>query len=143
MAITHGRKLYFALDASGSGTLNTTQGWVEEVTGLPGEVELGDVTVGGVTGHKWYPGLEKASFTVKCIGDLSSTAGAWFVVKGFQSDVTTRSFQLAPGGTTAGLPLITGECWIKSIDFPVRVTDVNKFTIHCETDDAITIGTVS
>ncbi len=140
MAIKHGRLLGFRLDSSGSGTIASTGAYVMEVNGIPGELELGDVTVGGATGHKFFPGLQKASFSVKMVGDMSSTAGGYFTVKGFQQDITTRSFEFAPAGTTAGYPLYTGECWIKSIDFPVKATDVLTFTVNCELDDALTLG---
>jgi len=139
MPITHGKNLYFAISVISGGTLIPLTAYTQEVNGLPGEKEMGDVTVGGASGHKWFPGLQKVSFSAKMVMNTVS-AGSWDTCKSFQADTAPRLFSFCPAGTTAGYPMYTGNCWIKTIDFPVSATELNKFTINCEADDGITVG---
>ncbi len=142
MAKFHGKNLYYSMSTISGGSLINLTTYTQEVNGLPGETEMGDVTVGGASGHKWYPGLQKVSFSVKMVFDTITT-GSWDVCRTFRVDTAPRLFSFAPAGLTATLPLYTGSCWIKSIDFPVNATELNKFTINCEADDGITVGVVT
>lgn len=141
MAKGHGRLAYFELDTQG-GTLKDLTAFVEDVSGLPGDVDLTDITTFGSTGHKYYPGLQKASFSVKMVMD-DATDGSWDVCKDFQTDTSTRSFVLGPRGHTSGYPKIYGECRIKTITIPVKPTEPNIMDVSFEMDDGITIGTFS
>jgi len=142
MAKAHGKNLYFAMATISGGAVIDLTAYTQEVSGLPGEIELGDVTAGADSGRSYFPGLQKASFSVKFVFDTTST-GSWDVCRSFQGDTAVRAFSFGPAGTTAALPLYTGNCWIRSLDFPVSVTEPNTFTINCEVDDSLTIGVVT
>jgi len=130
-------------------TYSTT---TQEVTGLPGEQDLGDVTVAGNVGHSNYPGLQKTSFSSKHAFDGASTGTTiWGAVGAFQSlqqtyPTTPWGIQFGPKGSTSGFPLMTCNAWIKSIGMPVKVTDPNAFTINWEMSagtTGVTVGTVT
>jgi hypothetical protein len=141
MATGHGKNLAFWLDTQ-AGVLKDLSAYTMEVTGLVGEIELGDVTTAGSVGHKFMGGLQKASFSAKMLMN-DATDASWDVCKSFQSDTATRSFEYYPRGKTSTYPKITGECWIKSVDMPAKVTDPLVMTINFEADGAVTIGTAS
>jgi len=137
----YGKNLAFKLDTQG-GVLKDISSYVKSVDGLPGEVDMGDVTTGGSTGYKYLPGLGKADFSLECVFDDAADS-AYDVIKNFMSDTATRSFEFYPAGTTAGYVKINGECRIKKVSLPVKVTDPVIFTIEASVDGAITIGTAA
>ena len=139
----HGRALKFKLAASGGGAVVDLTGDTMEVSGIPGELEMGDVTTGGSTGHKHYPGLQKQSFTAKMLCNAVGT-GAWATVQDYQTDLATRLFEFYPAGdATTGLPKYSGSCWIKSIDMPAKSTDLLIMTVHMESNNGVTQGVTS
>ena len=152
MSLSHGRSLYFAVGTPSGGAVTSYSTTTKEVNGLPGEVDLGDVTVAWNVGHTNYPGLQKASFSSVHVFDSASTGTTiWGTVGGFQSSQQTYpstgwAVQFGPKGTTSGYPLITCNAWIKSIALPVKVTDPNSMTINWELTSGtsgITVGTVT
>lgn len=134
----HGKNLIFWLDTQ-AGVLKNISARVRSVSGLPGEKEMGDVTAAGGSGYSYLPGLQKADFSLECVFD-DATDTAYDVVKNFLSDTATRSFEFGPAGSTAGYAKVTGECWIKKVTLPGKVTDPLIFTIDAVVDGAITIG---
>ena len=134
-----GKDLYFALDNQ-SGTLKDISAYVRSVDGLPGEVELQDVTAGGASGYSNVPGLERAEITIECVFDDASDS-AYDVVKDFMSDSSTRSFEFGPAGNTSGYAKVSGECWIRRVNLPAKVVEAIIFTVTLVVDGAITIGT--
>jgi len=137
----HGRNLAFWLDITAGGALTDYSADTMEVTGLPGEVEFGDVTTGGAQGHKHFPGLQKQEFSAKMVCNPIAATGAYEAVRTYQTDTQTRSFEFYPAGKgapTTGLPKYTGECWIKSIDMPVKTTDVVIMTVHFVAENGVT-----
>jgi len=150
MALSHGRSLYFAVSTPSAGAMAAISAYTSEVTGLPGEQDLNDITVAGAVGYSNYPGLQKASFSSKHIMDTVA-GGAWAKFGAFQANqqaypTTAWGIQFAPAGSTAGLPLITCNAMIKSITGPSKVTDVNTFTVNWEMSagtSGVTVGTVT
>ncbi len=141
MAKSHGKALFFTLDDQGGTGTRDISAHISEVIGLPGDIDLADSTGGGATGHSYFPGLQKASFTLRMFMDDAASTGSWTVLKNFQTDTTTRSFVFGPKGSTSTYPKISGECVIRRISIPCRVSDPNIMEVECELDGAVTIGT--
>jgi hypothetical protein len=150
MPLSHGRSLSFWMSTPSGGAMTSYSTSTKEVSGLPGEVDLGDTTVAGNVGHTSYPGLQKASFTSQHVFDSASTGTTiWGTVGAFQSLQQTYPsspwfIQFGPKGTTTGYPEITCYAWIKSISLPIKVTDPNAFTINWEMSggtSGVVIGT--
>ena len=146
MALTHGRNLYFAVSTPSAGAMAAISAYTTEVSGLPGEQDLGDITVGGNVGYSYYPGLQKASFSSVHTMDTATTA-AWEKFKSFQSlqqsnPTTSWGIQYAPAGTTAGYPMITLNAMIKSIAFSAKTTDPNIFSVSWDMNAGTTGVTV-
>ena len=136
MALSHGRSMSFwvSTPSGGASALVTN---TAEVTGLPGDVDLGDVTVPGQVGHTSYPGLQKASFSTKHFFDDTASVGNWAVLGSFQSLQQTYptvpwGITFGPKGTTAGYPKIVCNAWIKSVNMSAKATDPNAFTVSWE-----------
>jgi len=138
MSLSHGRLLYFGVTTPSGGALTSLASSTKEVSGLPGEQDLGDVTVAGELGHTSYPGLQKATFNTVHVLDASSTGSpVWTVLGSFQSLQQTYAtvpwvVYFGPRGTTAATPLIECSAWIKSIALPIKVTDPNTMNVSWE-----------
>jgi len=139
---TSGKALSFTIDDA-SGSVRDISGDVLEVTGLPGEVLMSDATTGGSTGVKNIGGLQKCSFSFKALFNDAATTGSWTVLGGFGTDdaTETRSFVFGPAGTTSGYPKMSGECKIKSIEFPAKPSEGLVITVNCEADNGVTVAT--
>lgn len=136
MGKSHGRLLSFKVTSP-----STTASQVDlstytiEVSGLPGEQDLGDVTAAGNVGHQSYPGLQNVSFTTKMTFDDASTGSpSWGTLGSFQNlqqtyATTSWAIQYGPRGTTAAAALIGCNALIKSISIPGKVTDPNFMNV--------------
>ena len=147
MATSHGRLLSFFVSTPSGGASASLSAYTQEVNGLPGEQDLGDVSVAGNVGHTFYPGLQKASFTTKHVFD-DAAGGSWTTLGAFQSLQQTYptvpwGITFGPRGTTAGFPKVTCNAWIKSIAMPIKVSDPNTFTVNWEMTSGTTGATVS
>ncbi len=148
MAKSHGRLLSFkAMSPSTASAIVDLSTWTQEVQGLPGEIDLGDVTVAGNVGHQTYPGLQNAKFTTKMVFD-DGTAASWSVLGSFQSLQQTYTstpgwaIQFGPRGTTTGALEMTCFALIKSISIPGKVTDPNYMNVSWELTGStgVTVG---
>ena len=150
MALSHGRNLYFAVSTPSGGAMAAISAYTKEVNDLPGEQDLGDITVAGNVGYSYYPGLQKASFSTVHTMDTATT-GAWDKLSRFQSlqqtnPTTPWGIVFGPSGTTAGFPTVSCSAFIKSISYPIKVTDVNTFTVSWEMSagtSGVTVGTMT
>lgn len=138
---TTGKSLIFTLDTQGASDNVDISAYIKSVSGLPGEIELADVTTGGATGYKYYPALQKVDFSLECVFD-DAASSAWTIMKNFMSDTATRSFVFEPAGSGSGYVKITGECWIKKLSMPVKTTELMTFTADLVLDGALTVTTV-
>ncbi len=136
---TTGKSLVFTLDNQGGAGDVDISAWVKGVDGLPGDIELADVTTGGATGYKHYPALQKVEFTLDCVFD-DAASSAWTIMKNFMADTVTRGFVFGPAGSTSGYVKMTGECWIKNLSLPVKTTELMTFKATLILDGALTIG---
>lgn len=139
---SHGRLIHFELDGTGATPVDLST-YVMEVSGIPPEVDLGDVTTAGSTGHRFYPGLQKATITVKFRYADGSGSPMDTIGTRAQWKTGTRSFIFGPRGSTSGYPKYTGELWIKSCPMDAKATDPLVMTMTAEMDDGVTETTFS
>ena len=137
MAKSHGRLLSFKVTSPSTGAAQVDLStYTQEVSGLPGDQDLGDVTAAGNVGHQTYPGLQTASFTTKHVFD-DATAASWLTLGAFQSlqqiyASTSWAVVYGPAGTTAAYPHISCNALIKSLTIPGKVTDPNMINVSWE-----------
>ena len=133
MALSHGRSLTFWVATPSGGASASLSTTTQEVTGLPGDVDLGDVTAGGATAHAFYPGLQNATFSTKHVFD-DAAGGSWAKLGSFQSLQQTYptvpwGIIFAPRGTTAGAPQVACNALISNLNVATSVTEPNTFTV--------------
>lgn len=136
MAFVHGKDSYFAIDNT-NGSVTDISSYVDSVDGLPGEMELADVTAFGDGGHKNIPGLENVSFTVS--GSWDATLDA---IMGPRR-TATASFEYGPAGNGSGSVKYSGECWISNYSVTSEVGDKVSWSADLVVDGTVTRGTFS
>ncbi len=129
MALRHGKNITFLFNAV------NVSGDANEITPKM-ETDLGDVSAGGSTGHKWYPGLTKDSFTLNglfedtLVAQLNALVGlkpgyAGMILYGTGANV------YAVGDMAAAV----NELLLKSHVSKAVVTDVNRITANFEVEN--------
>lgn len=120
------------------------QGYLIE-TDLPLEQDLSDITTGGSVGHKFYPGLAKASGSFKLMFDnaTNGTVNVFSNALYWQQNVAENSFSCdyGPGGNAAGSPKYIFSFYVKSVSLPVKVADVITETVSWENHNGWTVST--
>lgn len=140
MAFVHGKNAVLKLDDSG-GTLRTLTSFVNNVSGLPGGRDLGEVTAFGDSGVKSIPGLVDVEFSIKGSFDSTATTGPNAVLNSLRSASATASFEYGPEGGTTGNVKFSGECWLTSYEVEASVDEVVTFKAEFKVDGTVTAGT--
>ncbi len=140
----HGRNQYLVIGtpANSSANIALTGNLME--TNLPLDLDLGDVTVAGSTGHRFYPGLMKSSGSFKFVAD-TTTNTSWGTLANYAAiqQATPANYWSAnygPGGNSSNAPKVTFNFLIKSVSLPVKVADVVTMTVAFEVDNGFTVS---
>lgn len=141
MAFQTGENSKFFLDDNGS-TERELTAYISEISGLPGNVELNDVTALGDAGQKSIPGLERNTFQLSLHWDDTATSGPDVVLGTLRtSQSATSTFKYGPQGDTSGDIRYTGECWITSYAITSRVGSHVTASATFQVDGVVTRDT--
>jgi hypothetical protein len=137
MAFVAARNSSFKLD-NAAGTLTDISTYVDSVGGIANTTDMLDTSVFGSTSKTFAPGLRN--------GDTITVSGKWDSVLNTQITAllglsTSSSFDYSPAGTTAGLPKVTGECFVTSYEVSSAVADLVTFSMSLQITGAVTHGT--
>ena len=94
----------------------------------------------GSTQMIWWPTADSCKFSADFVFDIAA-GSAWDVMKDWQDDVTTRTWEYGPLGDDTGMPKLTGECWIKNVNIPLRVEEKIVLPVDFILNGALTITT--
>lgn len=137
MAPVHGKDTGLKLDNTAA-SLTDISTHLDNCDGLPGEVELADVSTFGDEGHTFVPGLENCQFTIA--GPWDATLDAVFGAPSAWK-TATRTFEYGPAGVGSGAVKYSGEAWIQSYAASSPVADKGTFTATFQVDGQVARGT--
>lgn len=140
MAFFHGKGTAFLLDNTAA-ALTDMRPYTDNVDGLPGEIELSDVTTFNNEGHKNIPGLENASISIAGSYDGGAAAVSGIIGTTTQRKAGTRSFEYGPSGSATGAIKYLGECWINNFTITSAVADKTSWTATLQVDGTVSQGT--
>ena len=108
-----------------AGTSRNLSQFIVSFDGLPGGVELLDITgLTGTRGRFFVPGLENVQFTAEGWQNTTGTLGPGYVLGSLRKIDTTSTavaFSYSPDGTVSGEPLYSGSAWVRNFVFTNRV----------------------
>jgi len=132
-----GKNSTFKLD-NAAGSLQNLSSFITDISGINNTTAMIDTTTLGDSSIEFTPGLRNGD-TITITGNYDATPNTHFTALLGQS--TTSTFEYSPAGDTAGLPKVSGECWITSYQPSSAVADVVKFTATLQISGAVTWGT--
>ena len=119
MAFTDGQRSRFRI-ADTDGVMRDLSAYITEVSGLPGERTLNEVTALGDLGARFKPGAESTVFTLSGLFDDTAVTGADSVLGALRYHTDPTRFEYAPSGFTVGKVRYTGKCWVRSYELLSR-----------------------
>jgi hypothetical protein len=132
-----GRSSVFKLD-NAAGALQDLSSYITDISGINNTTAMIDTTTMGDASVEFTPGLRNGD-TITLTGNYDATPNTHFT--GLLGQSTSSTFEYSPAGTTAGLPKVSGECWIVSYALTSAVADVVKFSVTLQISGAVTWGT--
>jgi len=132
MAQGHGKDFYFNMDDTG-GTPTDVSAYLDGCDGLPGEIEMADVTTATFEDHAYIAGLT-APVDVTLSGPYDSTFDA--LVGTTTQRKTARTCVYGPGGNAT--PKWTFEGFISRYVTPAVVTDAARMSLVIRVTGTIT-----
>ncbi|ASU81504.1 hypothetical protein CDO52_00730 [Nocardiopsis gilva YIM 90087] len=142
MAFKHGKNTVFKIDDSGGGSLTDVSQYIDNVSGLPGEKALAEVTAFGDSGTRNIPGLFNATVEVSGHWDPTASTGPDAIFNAlFEEETSTASFEYGPGGSTTGAVKYSGECWVSNYTITSAVAEKVSFSASIQVDGVVTRGT--
>ena len=115
MAFMDGQRSRFRI-ADASGVTRDLSAYITEVSGLPGERALNDVTALGDSGARFVPGADATAFTLRGIFDDSAASGADTVLGALRYHASPVNFEYAPAGLATGSVRYAGKCWVAAYE---------------------------
>ena len=123
MSTAHGKDAYFSMDDTAN-TPTDVSAYFDNVTGLPGGIDLANVTTFGAEDPSFIAGLTSVT-TVTLSGPYDSTFDG--LVGTDTQKKTARSCVYGPGGNAT--PKWSFEAFISGYEIPASVSDADRMTL--------------
>lgn len=137
MAFVAAKSSVFKLD-NAAGSLTDISAYVDSVGGIANTTDMLETTTFGSASKTFIGGLRN--------GDTISVSGKWDSTLNTQitallGATTSSTWEYHPAGTTAGLPKVSGECFVTSYEVSSAVADLVTFSMSLQITGAVTHGT--
>ena len=123
MAFTDGQRSRFHIADTG-GVMRDLSAYITEVSGLPGERTLNEVTALGDLGTRFKPGADVVQFTLRGLYDDTLDAGADAVLGALRCHTAATAFEYAPAGLAVDSVRYAGDCWVRSYELLSRSGEI-------------------
>lgn len=140
MAFVDSKESRFLIDDA-SGVQRDLSPYVIEVSGLPGERGLNEVTALSETGARFVPGLEAVTFTLRGLFDGTAGTGPDAVLGPLRSHSAPVAFAYGPEGSDPGKVKYWGKCWVASYQVRSRAGGPVEWTAVLRVDGVVSRGT--
>jgi len=137
MAFVAAKNTAFKLD-NAAGTLTDISAYIDSVGGIANTTDMAETTTFGAT-SKTFQGTLRNGDTISLSGKWDSTLNTQMVA--LLGLATSSTFEYHPAGTTAGLPKVSGECFVASYEVSSAVADLVTFSASLQITGAVTWGT--
>jgi hypothetical protein len=137
MAFVAAKNTAFKLD-NAAGTLTDISAYIDSVGGIANTTDMAETTTFGAT-SKTFQGTLRNGDTISISGKWDSALNTQMVA--LLGLATSSTFEYSPAGTTAGLPKVSGECFVASYEVSSAVADLVTFSASLQITGAVTWGT--
>ena len=137
MAFVAAKNTALKLD-NAAGTLVDISTYIDSVGGIANTTDMAETTTFGAT-SKTFQGTLRNGDTISISGKWDSALNTQLVA--LLGLATSSTFEYHPAGTTAGLPKVSGECFVASYEVSSAVADLVTFSASLQITGAVTWGT--
>ena len=123
------------------GSLRDLSAFINNISGIPGERELNEVTALGDTGRKHIGGLENGVITLEGHYDDTTTTGPDAVLGVLRTDDTARVWEFGPKGNTGGFPKYSGTMKVRLYEIISTIGEVVSWRAELLVQGATARGT--
>jgi hypothetical protein len=118
--------------------LTDISAYIDSVGGIANTTDMAETTTFGAT-SKTFQGTLRNGDTISISGKWDSALNTQMVA--LLGLATSSTFEYHPAGTTAGLPKVSGECFVASYEVSSAVADLVTFSASLQITGAVTWGT--
>ena len=136
MAFTDGQRSRFHIADTG-GVMRDLSAYITEVSGLPGERTLNEVTALGDLGTRFKPGADVVQFTLRGLYDDTLDAGADAVLGALRCHTAATAFEYAPAGLAVDSVRYAGDCWVRSYELLSRSGEIVSWRATLQVEGVI------
>ena len=111
---------------------------INEISGLPGQRNLSEVTALPDTGTKWIPGLENVQITLAGLFSDTTGAGGDALLGVLRTATAAVDFEYGPEGNSAGDMMYTGTCWVTDYQITSRVGNTVAWRATLQVEGVVT-----
>ena len=140
MAFFDSKTSKFKIDDTG-GTLRDLSQYITQISGLPGQRNLNEVTALGDDGAKFIPGLENVTISLSGIFDDTDTSGPDAVLGPLRTHTSAVDFEHGPNGDTSGFVKNSGTCWVTTYEIGSKVGSRVEWSATLQVEGKVTRGT--
>lgn len=133
-------KSRFLIDDTG-GTQRDLSLYITEVSGLPGDRVLRELTGLSDSGAVFLPGVENSRVIVRGLFDDTALSGPDAVLGPLRTHMSAVDFEYGPEGTGSGAVKYSGTCWVSSYELRSRVGKLVAWTASMQVEGTVTRGT--
>ena len=142
MAYAFGRASRFRI-ADAGGVMRDLSAHITEVSGLPGERALNEVTALGDSGARFIPAADSVAFTLRGLFDDAAQIGPDAVLGALRYHGAPTAFEYAPAGIAAGKARYSGSCWVAAYRLSSRAGEPVSWEATLQVDGGTTRGAYS
>ena len=139
MAYAFGRASRFRI-ADAGGVMRDLSAHITEVSGLPGERALNEVTALGDSGARFIPAADSVAFTLRGLFDDAAQGGPDAVLGALRYHGAPTSFEYAPAGISAGKARYSGSCWVAAYRLSSHAGEPVSWEATLQVDGGTTRG---
>ncbi|MCH8311093.1 MAG: hypothetical protein IIB17_11450 [Chloroflexi bacterium] len=133
-------KSRFLIDDTG-GTQRDLSLYITEVSGLPGDRVLRELTGLSDSGAVFLPGVENSRIALRGLFDDTALSGPDAVLGPLRTHASAVDFEYGPEGTGSGAVKYSGTCWVRSYQLRSGVGKLVAWTASMQVEGTVTRGT--
>ena len=123
-------------------SLRDISAFVLSIEGLPGAVELREVTAVGASGHAWSRGIEAEHvISLELFWSDDASTGPDTVFRLVRALTSATAWDYGPEGSGSGAQKYSGTCWLQDFKITTRVGNKVMARVEIKVEGAITVGT--
>ncbi|MDP6452220.1 MAG: hypothetical protein QF898_02835 [SAR202 cluster bacterium] len=132
-------KSRFLIDDTG-GTQRDLSLYITEISGLPGDRLLRELTGLSDSGAVFLPSVENSRISARGLFDDTASSGPDAVLGPLRAHSSAVDFEYGPEGTASGAVKYSGTCWVRNYELRSKVGRLVAWQASMQVEGTVTRG---